>query len=154
MREFFLNTIKDISARLAPVKEMSSIDDELRYVQLHFPAYPNISMDKCVLENSDNVYVLHCNFGWADMGTWHSIYEALSKQEGDNVVLDSHVIMDDCRDNIIKLPEGRLGVFNGLEGFIVAEEDNILFICKKGDSSAMIRKYVNEVQIQLGEEFI
>ena len=131
-----------------------TMEEEHDYVHEHFPVYPNLSMDDCILENSDNVYVLHCNFGWADMGTWHSIYEALSKSEGDNVVLDSHVIMDDCRGNIIKLPKGRLGVFNGLEGFIVAEEDNVLFICKKGDSSAMVRKYVNEVQMQLGEEYI
>ena len=131
-----------------------TVAEEHDYVHEHFPVYPNTSMDECVLEKSDNVYVLHCNFGWADMGTWHSIYEAMSKGEGDNVVLNSHVIMDDCHGNIIKLPEGRLGVFNGLEGFIVAEEGNILFICKKGDSSAMIRKYVNEVQIQLGEEYV
>lgn len=131
-----------------------SIEEEHDYVHEHFRVYPNLSMDDCILENSDNVYVLRCNFGWADMGTWHSIYEAMSKGEGDNVVLDSHVIMDDCHDNIIKLPKGRLGVINGLEGFIVAEEDNVLFICKKGDSSAMVRKYVNEVQMQLGEEFV
>jgi len=29
-----------------------------------------------------------------------------------------------------------------------------LLICKKGDSSALIRKYVNEVRLKYGEEFI
>jgi len=36
----------------------------------------------------------------------------------------------------------------------VAEKDNVLLICKKGDSSALIRKYVNEVQMKYGEEFV
>jgi mannose-1-phosphate guanylyltransferase len=30
----------------------------------------------------------------------------------------------------------------------------VLLICKKGDSSALVRKYVNEVQIKFGDEFI
>ena len=95
-----------------------------------------------------------CHFGWADLGTWHSIYEAESKGKGDNVVLDSEVLLDGCEDCIIKLPKGRLGVFSGLNGYIVAENENVLMVCKKGDSSAQIRKFVNEVQIKLGEEFI
>jgi len=45
-------------------------------------------------------------------------------------------------------------VINGLEGYIVAEQDNVLLICKKGDSSALVRKYVSEVQIKYGEEFV
>ena len=95
-----------------------------------------------------------CGFGWADLGTWHSIYEAESRGEGDNVVLGSEVMIDDCHDCIIKLPKDRLGVFSGLEGFIVVENENVLMICKKGDSSAQIRKFVNEVQVKLGEGFI
>jgi mannose-1-phosphate guanylyltransferase len=47
-----------------------------------------------------------------------------------------------------------MGVINGLDGFIVAEKDNVLLICKKEDSSALIRKYVNEVQLKKGDEYI
>ena len=134
-------------------KELTE-EEEHAYVHEHFPAYPNMSMDDGILEKSDNVFVMRCNFGWADMGTWHSIYEAMSKGEGDNVVLDSEVMMEDCRNNVIKLPKGKLGVFYGLEGFIVAERDNVLMICKKEDSSALVRKYVNEVQMKYGDEFV
>ena len=34
------------------------------------------------------------------------------------------------------------------------KKDNVLLICKKEDSSALVRKYVNEVQIKKGEEFV
>ena len=37
---------------------------------------------------------------------------------------------------------------------IVAENDNVLLICKKEDSSALVRKYVNEVQMKKGDEFV
>jgi mannose-1-phosphate guanylyltransferase len=41
-----------------------------------------------------------------------------------------------------------------VNGYIVAEEGNVLLICKKGDSSALVSKYVNEVLIKYGEEFV
>ena len=63
------------------------------------------------------------------------------------------VLLENCTGNIIKLPKGHIGVINGLDGYIVAEQGDVLLICKKGDSSSLIRKYVNEVGIRYGEEF-
>lgn len=118
-----------------------------------YSSYPNLSIDYGVLEHCDNVCVMKCDFGWADLGTWHSIYECMRQADGDNVVIDSDVMLDDCSDNVIKLPKGKLGVINGLRGYIVVEKDNVLLICKKGDSSSLVRKYVNEVQMKRGEQF-
>ena len=129
-------------------------EQEMEYVRQHYPRYPNVSLDYAILEQSKGVFVMKCDFGWADLGTWHGIYEAMRKTDDDNVVIDSEVILEDCSDNVIKLPKGRLGVINGLEGYIVAEKDNVLLICKKGDSSSLVRKYVSEVQIKYGEEFV
>lgn len=132
----------------------SSLEEEARLVWDYFSLFPNLSIDYGVLENADDAFVMLCNFGWADLGTWHSIYEAARRYDGDNVVLDSEVMMDNCRDNIIKLPKGHLGVMSGLEGYIVVENENVLMVCKKGDTSAQIRKFLNEVQVKLGEKFI
>lgn len=154
LREFFLNVISDMPKRLADVKDMEDEDSIEQYVNQYYPAYPNLSMDAAALEKSRRVYVMQCDFGWADMGTWHSVYEFMQKTESDNVVIDSEVMMEDCKNNIVKLPKGHIGVINGLDGYIVAEEGDVLLICKKGDSSALIRKYVNEIGIKYGEEYI
>ena len=129
-------------------------EEENRYIHEHFPSYPNITVDYGILEKSENVCMLKCNFGWADLGTWHSIYEAMQKGEGDNVVIDSDVLLDDAHNNVIKLPKDRMAVISGLDGFIVAEEKNVLLICRKEDSSANVRRLVNEIQMKKGEEFI
>ena len=131
-----------------------SYEEELEYVAQNYPRYPNLSIDYAILEHSSSVYVMKCDFGWADLGTWHAVYEFMSNGDGDNVVVDSEVMLDDAHNNVIKLPKGRLGVINGLDGYIVAEEGNVLLICKKGDSSALVRKYVNEVLIKYGEDFV
>ncbi len=129
-------------------------EEEMAFVIENYPRYPNISLDYAVLEQGKNVFVMKCDFGWADLGTWHAIYESMSKVEGDNVIIDSDVMMEDCNNNVIKLPKGKVGVFNGLEGYIVADQGNVLMICKKGDDSSLVRKYVNEVRLKYGDEFV
>jgi mannose-1-phosphate guanylyltransferase len=131
-----------------------SYEQELAYVGENYAKYPNLSLDYAVLEHSDNVFMMKCDFGWADLGTWHAVYECMSKTEGDNVVVDSEVMLEDSKNNVIRLPKGKLAVINGLDGYIVAEEGNVLLICKKGDSSALVRKYVSEVQMKYGDDFV
>ena len=129
-------------------------EEEMEFVTQNYPRYPNLSLDYAILEQSRNVFVMKCDFGWADLGTWHAVYESMSKVEGDNVVIDSTVEMEDCANNVIKLPKGKVGVINGLDGYIVAESDNVLLICKKNDDSSLIRKYVNEIRLKYGDEFV
>jgi mannose-1-phosphate guanylyltransferase len=137
-----------------PEEHDYTIEWVMNFVENKYASLPNIPIDSGMLEMCDNVYVMQCDFGWADLGTWHSIYECMGHGEGDNVIINSEVIIEDSRNNVIKLPKDHLAVINGLDGYIVAEQGNVLLICKKSDSSALIRKYVNEVHIKYGDEFI
>lgn len=154
LQKTFMELLPWVFRRLDSINPNSTVKEEDEFVRQNFPIYPNLSIDHSILERSEQVFVMKCDFGWADLGTWHSIYEAMQKSEGDNVVIDSDVLIEDCRNNVIKLPEGRLAVINGLDGYIVAEKDNVLLICKKEDSSALVRKYVNEVGLKKGAGFI
>ena len=154
LQKCFEDILPEVIRKLLRTNPSATVEEEQKFVDENFPSYPNLSIDYGIMERSEQVYVMRCNFGWADLGTWHSMYEAMSKTKSDNVVLDSDVIIEDSSDNIIKLPKGKLGVINGLEGFIVVEKDNVLLICKKEDSSALIRKYVNEVQMKKGKDFV
>ena len=154
LREWCLKTIPDITYRMANLKGHYSLEEEAVFVNNYYPAYPNLSLDKAALEFSEDVYVMKCDFGWADIGTWHALHECMKNTEDDNVALDSEVMFENCRNNIISLPKGHIGVINGLDGYIVAEQDDVLLICPKEDSSALIRKYVNEVEIKYGDEYV
>ena len=116
-------------------------------------ALPNISIDYAIMEKADNVYVQLCNFGWADLGTWGALHEASPKDQHKNVSINGHTMLYDCQNNIIAMPQGKLAVLQGLEDYLVADTNNVLLICKKDDEST-IRRYVNDVQVKLGDEFI
>lgn len=130
-----------------------TIDQVIGFIERNYTSLPNVAIDQGVLQQAENACVMECEFGWADIGTWHAIFECMQKTADANVVLNSEVIMEDAHNNIVCLPKGHIGVINGLDGYIIAEQGDVLLICPKSDSSALIRKYVNEVGIRYGEKY-
>ena len=104
-------------------------------------------------DEADNVYVALGDFGWSDLGTWSSLYELSPKDKTENVTLKCKSLLYNCKDNIVVLPENKLAVIDGLEGYLIAEADDVLLICRKDEEHA-IRKYVNDAQIKMGDEYI
>ncbi|UHG91467.1 mannose-1-phosphate guanylyltransferase [Spirosoma oryzicola] len=106
--------------------------EETAFIDKAYSLTKSISIDNGVMEKADNVYVVLSDFGWSDLGTWKSLYEVSDKNDEMNVV-DGHVLLYDTKNCIIKTPKDRLVAINGLDGFIVAEYDNVLMICRKED---------------------
>ena len=106
--------------------------DEIPFINKIYSHCGSISIDNGIMEKADNVHVVLSSFGWSDLGTWKSLYEISEKDENENVV-EGTVLLHDTRGCIIKTPEEKLVVVNGLEGFIVAEYDGVLLICRKDD---------------------
>ena len=154
----FLNAVRGASEEFSSiVQRVVTAYDNGEYIadllMELFTKCPNMSLEQSVLEKADNVDVMLCHFGWADLGTWESVHDALPQSDMGNVVIDSKSLLYDCKDCIIKLPDGHVAVVQGLEDYVVVEEGNVLVICKKGDQKN-IRKFVNDAQLNLGEEFV
>ncbi|MCF0244583.1 MAG: mannose-1-phosphate guanylyltransferase [Bacteroidaceae bacterium] len=153
-RKSFMPVFPHVFRSIEGKPEYRSIEKELDFVNKNFTSLPNMSIEKGVLSHSDSNYVMHANFGWTDLGTWHSIYESMNNSDSDNVTISSNVLFDESKGNIVKLPKDHIAIIGNLDGYIVAEKGNVLLICKKEDSSALIKKYRNEVQMEFGQEFV
>ncbi len=149
----FEEQLPELVSKLAPGKELYGTPQEQEFINVNFPACPNVSIDFGVMEKANNVYVSLGDFGWSDLGTWGSLYDLSPKDQEQNVTLKCRSLIYNSRNNIVVLPENKLAVIEGLEGYLVAESDNVLLICKKDEEHA-IRKYVNDTQIKLGDEYI
>ena len=152
------NIIKAIEEYLPDVvmnlkSDVYGTSEEMAFINEHFPACTNVSIDFGVMEKAENVYVLLGDFGWSDLGTWGSLYDLSKKDEDGNVTLKCHTQLYDSQDNIIVLPSGKLAVVAGMKGYLIAESDNVLLICPKDEEGA-IRNYVMDAQIKLGEKYI
>lgn len=126
-------------------------DAEEAFIEKAYSHCKSISIDNGVMEKADNVYVVLSDFGWSDLGTWKSLYEVSEKNSDQNVV-DGHVLLYDTKNCIIKTPKDRLVAINGLDGFIVAEYDNVLMICRKEDEQK-VKNFVADAKGE-GAEFV
>ena len=142
-----------MTAKLAPGSNVYGTPGEKAFIDANFPACPNVSIDFGVMEKANNVFVSLGDFGWSDLGTWGSLYDLSPKDREGNVSLRCQSLLYNCHDNILVLPSGKLAVIDGLEGYLVAESDNVLLICRKDEEHA-IRRYVNDTQMKMGEEYV
>jgi mannose-1-phosphate guanylyltransferase len=127
--------------------------NEKAFIDENFPFCPNISIDYGIMEKAGNVYVQAAEFGWSDLGTWGSLYEISDKDKDANAALIANTLFFDSSENVVTLPAGKLAVIQGLDGYIVAEADNVLLICRKGEEQR-IKQFVADVKLKYGEKYI
>ncbi len=107
-------------------------NDEAAVIANLFPTCPNISIDYAVMEKSPDIYVHPADFGWSDLGTWGSLHTHLAHDEQGNATV-GNVSLFDSTNCIVHVPQNRRVVVQGLDGYIVAEKDNTLLICRLAD---------------------
>ncbi len=126
---------------------------EQDFINDAFATCPNISIDYGIMEKADNVYVFYSDFGWSDLGTWGSLYEHSEKDKNGNAVSGKDVFVYDVKNSVIKLPDNKVAVLQGIEDCIVVESNNTLLVCKKKDEQ-MIKQFLHDVKIHKGDEYI
>lgn len=116
-----------------------------------YTSFPNVSVELSVIEKVENVYVAVGEFGWADIGTWDTLYTSLPKDKDDNVIVAGGSLLYDCKDNMVVLPKNKKLVLQGVDDLLVVDGDDVLMICKKKNEHD-IRKFLNDAKMKLGEE--
>ena len=145
--------LPDISARFDIGKNLFNTPEERKFIESNFSYCQKISIDYGIMEKADNVFMLAVDFGWADLGTWGSIFDIANKVESNNAVLNSQALLYNAENNIIALDRtDRIAVIQGLNDYIIAESGNVLLICKKSDE-ARIKQYMADAFIKYGGEF-
>nr|WP_294776125.1 mannose-1-phosphate guanylyltransferase [uncultured Flavobacterium sp.] len=105
--------------------------DEKQFITDHYGLAENISIDYAVMEKASNVYVLPATFDWNDLGTWGSLHEKLDKDDQNNAVVNATVILENASNNIIRSNAKKLVVIDGLDDYIIVDNENILMIYPK-----------------------
>lgn len=112
-------------------------------IDKHFPECPSISIDYAVMEKAEEIYVFPADFGWSDLGTWGSLREQSSRDVQGNAVIGQNVRLYDSRNCIVHTTDERRVVVQGLDGYIVAEKNDTLLICRLADEQ-LIRQFAEE----------
>lgn len=144
----------ELAELLNPTDAPYNKPEEKEFIARAFPTCPSISIDYGVMEKATNVLVLPSDFGWADLGTWNSVYEYAPKGEGENVSTARGCFFHEANRNIVTLSDKeKVAVVQGIDDCIVADCGNVLLICKKNQEHR-IKSFMTEVELKHGEAYI
>lgn len=149
----FENYLPDVNDLFKQGEGLYNTPGEEAFIERIYQVCRKISIDYGVMEKADNVWVYAAHFGWSDLGTWSALYELRKKDENQNAVVGNHVKLYDSSKCIVNVPRNKVVVVQGLDDYIVVENDNMLLICKKSDEQ-QIRQYVTDIQVDFGKEFV
>lgn len=105
-------------------------DKEAEELKRLFPTCEKISIDYAVMEKAEDIFVLPAEFGWSDLGSWGSLRTLLPQDEAGNAKVGGQVDMYNCRNCVVHAAEEKRVVLEGLDGYIVAEKNGQLLVCR------------------------
>ncbi len=95
-----------------------------------FPECENISVDYAIMEKAEEIFVCPADFGWSDLGTYGSLLQNMKHDLYGNAIVGSDVNMFESHNCMVHTAQEKRVVIQGLDGYIVAENNNTLLICK------------------------
>lgn len=149
----FREHLTELALKFENGRKLMNTSSEVPFIKKTYSECQSISIDYGIMEKATNVYVLTADFGWSDLGTWGALYENSREDVGGNVILGDNIMLYDTSDCIVDVSEEKFAVIQGLEGYIVAESNDTLMICRREDED-QIKKFVTDVRIKKGDSLV
>ena len=127
----------------ATIRPVLGTENEQEAIDKYYPECQNISVDYAIMEKAEEIFVCPADFGWSDLGTWGSLLQQSKRDLYGNAVIGNNVKLFDTRNTIVHTTEAKKVVVQGLDGYIVAEKDGKLLICKLSEEQK-IKQYSGE----------
>lgn len=110
--------------------EYFGTDKEQEIINERYAECENISVDYAIMEKAEEIYVFPADFGWSDLGTWGSLHTLSKKDSNNNALIGENIKTFETSNCLINVKDAEKVVVQGLDGYIVAERDGRLLICK------------------------
>ena len=105
-------------------------DKEQLMIDEKFPECKSISVDYAIMEKAEEIFVCPADFGWSDLGTWVSLLVNTKKDLYGNSCIGNEIDVFETSNCIIHTTQEKKVIVQGLDGYIVAENDDTLLICR------------------------
>ena len=119
-----------ISAIFESLTDAYGTEREQQLIDEKYAECENISVDYAIMEKAEEIFVFPADFGWSDLGTWGSLHTLSNKDADGNALISKNVKTFETSNCVINVEDGKQVVVQGLDGYIVAQRDGRLLICK------------------------
>jgi mannose-1-phosphate guanylyltransferase len=151
--EAFDTHLESVSSLFEAGMKLYNTADEVHFISKIYSEMQSISVDYGIMEKARNVFVLTADFGWSDLGNWGTLYENKEKDDTGNVISGDNILIYDSKNCIINISGEKIAVLQGLDGYIIAESNDTLMICRREDEQ-QIKKFVTDVRIKKGDSLV
>ena len=129
-----------------------SFEKELKDV---YDGLEAVSFDYGIMERTeDAVFVIPCECGWSDVGSWASLYELReNERDPDQNLRRGESILIDCRESFVSSESGRLIAGLGLKNCLIVDTHDALLVADLGRSQE-IKKIVERLKKEKKEELL
>lgn len=112
------------------MQDVFGTDKEQEIIDKRYPECQNISVDYAIMEKVEEIFVCPSDFGCSDLGTWGALLMQTKRDLYGNSVIGENVQLYETKNCIVHTLQNKKVVIQGLDGYIVAEQDGKLLICK------------------------
>ena len=130
--------------------EAYNTQEEAAFIKENYAKAEDISIDYAIMEKSNNVYVIAAEFDWNDLGTWGSLYDKLDKDSHGNAISNAKSLAENAEGNLIRTKTDKLVVVDGLNNFIIVDNEDTLLIYPK-DKEQDIKQVLQRVKAKYGD---
>jgi mannose-1-phosphate guanylyltransferase len=125
--ELHLPRLHDGLSRLKPALGTDSFGNVLDEV---YERLDSVSFDYGIMERTrSTVFVVPCDCGWSDVGSWESLYELREEEHDDEQNLkDGECLLVDCKGSFVSSRGGRLVSCLGLRDCLVVDTPDTVMV--------------------------
>ena len=115
----------------------------------------SVSFDYGIMEKTQGpLFVLPCECGWSDVGSWESLYQL---REGDHDSMknlsEGDTILIDCKNSFISGISNRLIACLGIKNFVIIDTNDALLVADMGRSQD-IRRIIEQLRKDNREDLL
>lgn len=124
------------------IQNVMGTPQEQETINKVYPDCDNISIDYAVMENAEEIFVFPADFGWSDLGTWGSLLLQSQRDMYGNGLIGKNIHTFECHNCVVHTAQEKKVILQGLDGYIVAEHDDTLLVCKLSEEQR-IKQFQN-----------
>lgn len=122
-----------ISKAFEDLLEAYDTPEEQAMVDEAYEHSESISIDYAIMEKAEEIFIFPSDFGWSDLGTWGSLLAQTKKDLYGNSCIGPDIQVFETTNCIVHATQEKRVIIQGLDGYVVAENDGALLICRLAD---------------------
>ncbi len=137
--------LPSLAEGLKEIGDNLGTDQYQKTVKTVYSGLTKVSIDFGIMEKADNVFVIPCDFGWDDIGSWTALERYAEKDEDGNFLQGEGVLLDTV--NTYVASKDKAVALLGVKDLIIINDNDSLLICHKNRAQE-IKKVVQALNDQ------